>query len=729
MRTNMAPGKKEKSRKRGRRNKGSPDPSPQGKNTSARGNKTTKSPPGILSSCSPPSKRVTRSYNQGLFTPDKERPESQQMVYGRKSGRKQGLGISDAGLSTDSGTTEQSYSGSQGKVRDDGGLMNLNSNSTLGESSQKEESLQTRTPAPACIQTASTSSVGILSCMSQYTMTDPQFADEYLLDSQQDDRQGMYREDGDNHNLNLGGGHVDLITGASSPTNRDIIKTLDIMNRSLKGDISGVKNTVGQMMSHLSKVDKDLQAFENKWEAQMESMQGEVSTLEKNNKSLENRWELHRERQSKELSIIQIGIDSNSSAILELKNADKTNQEKWEKLEQLENKIKKAADSKFQAVKNMVQAELRVELLEEMRSTFAPNTDEIKEGIATLKEEIQEEVRANQAAAEAERQLERLKDQAAAKRNNLIVFSLAEQHSLEADTRALLFFFKDRMDLPNLSVKEVYRLGNFQMNQSLPRPLVVKFAFIQERWQVWNRKGSITKIAHNPIWIQEDLPKKLREDTRIFNRIAKAARQKPHIYQEVRIKDFKLIIDGTQYGPDDLHSLPEELQPKSVYTPRSAHSCVFFTRYSPLSNHHPSNFKIDDQSFICVEQFLALRRAQLAGDDFHAKEAMEKQDPADHKVILNSLRSNQPDLWFTKAEQYILQATRAKFTQNEDLADFLIGTHPLELGEASRNPIWGIGHSLDSTEVFDQYKWVKGGNLLGKTLVKVRDELINSYIK
>lgn len=128
-----------------------------------------------------------------------------------------------------------------------------------------------------------------------------------------------------------------------------------------------------------------------------------------------------------------------------------------------------------------------------------------------------------------------------------------------------------------------------------------------------------------------------------------------------------------------------------------------------------------------MEQFLAFRRAQMAGDETLIKSALLQKDPADHKVILNTLRDDRPQTWRKNAEEYILQATRAKFQQNQDLADFLIETHPLEIGEASRNPGWGIGMTLDNHEVHDVSKWIPGGNLLGRTLVRVRDELIKSY--
>lgn len=142
----------------------------------------------------------------------------------------------------------------------------------------------------------------------------------------------------------------------------------------------------------------------------MQAIDTRFSKLEKNNKSLEKRWELHRSDQTKSLSIIQTGIDSNSAAILELKNVDKANQEKWEELEGLGKEIKKAANKHFIALKEVIKTELkselksevRAEILEEMRSSFTPNTEEIKEGLATIQDRIIKEVHTAQASATAD---------------------------------------------------------------------------------------------------------------------------------------------------------------------------------------------------------------------------------------------------------------------------------------------------------------------------------------
>lgn len=71
---------------------------------------------------------------------------------------------------------------------------------------------------------------------------------------------------------------------------------------------------------------------------------------------------------------------------------------------------------------------------------------------------------------------------------------------------------------------------------------------------------------------------------------------------------------------------------------------------------------------------------------------------------------------------------RAKFQQNEQLANFLIETFPLAIGEASRDAVWGIGMQLEHPDVLDVLKWEHRGNLLGYTLDQVREELMRTIM-
>lgn len=128
---------------------------------------------------------------------------------------------------------------------------------------------------------------------------------------------------------------------------------------------------------------------------------------------------------------------------------------------------------------------------------------------------------------------------------------------------------------------------------------------------------------------------------------------------------------------------------------------VFFTKNSPLSNHNPSPFSINGMEFTCIEQYLALAKASLTKNEALARRAMDSKEPAEHKSNLNLLWKDVQERWTEQAPLIILPVIRAKFLQNEHLANFLIETHLLAIGEASRDPIWGVGMHLEHKDVLD----------------------------
>ena len=64
----------------------------------------------------------------------------------------------------------------------------------------------------------------------------------------------------------------------------------------------------------------------------------------------------------------------------------------------------------------------------------------------------------------------------------------------------------------------------------------------------------------------------------------------------------------------------------------------------------------------------------------------------------------------------------AKFSQNSHLLEILLETGQKEIGEASKDPFWGIGRSLNDPSVLDKNSWT-GENLLGNTLMYIREQL------
>lgn len=257
-----------------------------------------------------------------------------------------------------------------------------------------------------------------------------------------------------------------------------------------------------------------------------------------------------------------------------------------------------------------------------------------------------------------------------------------------------------------------------QQGSAYARPILAKFADISIRNAVWRRRKEVKQDNDgNSPRILADLPKQLRDDLYIMYKIVNAASNYYNL-SSAEVRDYKILLNGEEFAPCDLEDLPEEIRPSTISTKYSDTTLVFFTRYTCLSNHFPSKFEIDGQVFTSMEHLLALKRAHLPEDQQIIQRATNIRDPSEAKAILNHLKAYHTQEWKDKAPSLALQGLRAKFKQNTDMADYLCSTQPLFLGEASNDPVWGTG-------LLDQTKWIKSGNLLGRTLMKIRKEIVH----
>lgn len=176
-------------------------------------------------------------------------------------------------------------------------------------------------------------------------------------------------------------------------------------------------------------------------------------------------------------------------------------------------------------------------------------------------------------------------------------------------------------------------------------------------------------------YIQEDLPKPIKTAQRSLYQAFKKAKSMSDTFSSVQLKGTKLIIDGKAYGEGDMDALPLHFTPPN-WLPS------IWTRWW-FSSAEPH------RSVTC-------------------------------KGILNELRDDNTDKWEEILEEVVTDGLTAKFSQNPELAQFLVDTFLKALGEASLNKRWGIGLPLNNPEALDPSKWVEGGNLLGRKLTQVR---------
>ena len=140
-----------------------------------------------------------------------------------------------------------------------------------------------------------------------------------------------------------------------------------------------------------------------------------------------------------------------------------------------------------------------------------------------------------------------------------------------------------------------------------------------------------------------------------------------------------------------------------------------------LSNFYPCKFEFNGKTFNFSEQCFMYQKAILFNDFEIAKQVLNETDVRKIKALGRKVKNFNNELWDKHKEDFMFNACYAKFSQNDKLKDFLLSTGNHEIVEASPvDNIWGIGFSSDNAmENID--KW--GQNLLGKVLMKVREDL------
>ncbi len=145
---------------------------------------------------------------------------------------------------------------------------------------------------------------------------------------------------------------------------------------------------------------------------------------------------------------------------------------------------------------------------------------------------------------------------------------------------------------------------------------------------------------------------------------------------------------------------------------------------SCLGQWWKSDFELDGQKYICMEQFMMSGKAKLFGDEEIDREVLRATDPKTIKSLGRAVRNFDNDVWDRQKFTIVYYGNLLKFSQNNELKEFLLSTKNKILVEASPlDSIWGIKLSAKNIDSNNPMKW-RGQNLLGCALMQVRDELL-----
>jgi hypothetical protein len=119
-------------------------------------------------------------------------------------------------------------------------------------------------------------------------------------------------------------------------------------------------------------------------------------------------------------------------------------------------------------------------------------------------------------------------------------------------------------------------------------------------------------------------------------------------------------------------------------------------------------------------------KALLFNDLEIFEKVLKAEKPGEVKALGRQIKNFNDAKWNEKKFDIVKGGSIHKFSQQEKLKDYLLGTSDLIIVEASPvDSVWGIGLTQDAKGVEDPHNW-KGENLLGFALMEARDALKHS---
>ena len=186
-----------------------------------------------------------------------------------------------------------------------------------------------------------------------------------------------------------------------------------------------------------------------------------------------------------------------------------------------------------------------------------------------------------------------------------------------------------------------------------------------------------------------------------------------------------MIIVGKQYTVDNLHTLTGTLSPR-VMSERSndqVYVCGgIYSDANAITNWGicPNKISYMGKQFSTSEAAYFYKQAVFAGD----LESADLIHVAPDAYTANRLGRKIKELNVQQWNKIKYNVMTAKFTQNPTLAADLKSTGKKVIGEAGKHPFYATGVPVNHKDALDPSKWNKNGNMLGKILVNIRDNIL-----
>ena len=187
------------------------------------------------------------------------------------------------------------------------------------------------------------------------------------------------------------------------------------------------------------------------------------------------------------------------------------------------------------------------------------------------------------------------------------------------------------------------RIGKYIKNHT--RPVAVTFTKKIKVEEVLNNK----KKLPDGVYVDREYPEQVENNRRTLRPILHAAKCLEPYKMKSKLDGDTLVLQGTRYTLDNLHTLPTELNGYKVSSQTNDNTIGFLGALNPLSNFYKSAFTYNGTKYETSEHFIQHAKAILFKDYDTAREILCCNSPLEAKRLSKSISNFNIDEWKTKA--------------------------------------------------------------------------------
>ena len=155
---------------------------------------------------------------------------------------------------------------------------------------------------------------------------------------------------------------------------------------------------------------------------------------------------------------------------------------------------------------------------------------------------------------------------------------------------------------------------------------------------------------------------------------------------------------------------------------KNTHIEYFWRTESPFSQFHPAIFDIQNERFVCAEQYMMSNKARLFSDHNSLWLIMQTQDPKTMQKYGRGVDNFDTYIWDMCCRQIVQEGNTAKFSQNFALLEKMLSTENKYFAESyPGDRKWGIGMAENNPLSNNPDSWM-GRNWIGEALNMVKYE-------